>query len=95
MKFLKKILAGKGLSLVGLMLLLTLIASSLQAGEWTRFRGPNGQGKAEDSKPPLRWSGDSGLAWKVKTPYSGTSSPAVVGNRILIRSDRSLYCVGE
>lgn len=95
MKFPKKMLAGKGLSLVGCMLLLTLIASSLQAGEWTRFRGPNGQGKAEDSKPPLRWSGDSGLAWKVKTLYSGTSSPIVVGDQIILTGFSGFQVPGE
>jgi outer membrane protein assembly factor BamB len=56
------------------------------AGEWTRFRGPNGSGLADGGKPPLSWSAASGenIAWSADLPGRGISSPIVTGGRVVL-----------
>ena len=53
------------------------------AGDWSRFRGPNGSGVVGDDIP-TRWSSTANLKWAADLPGSGTSSPIVVGNRVYL-----------
>ncbi len=62
---------------------LTLTAAMSARAEWDQFRGPQGSGVAEGSVT-LKWSSHEHLKWKVKLPGPGTSSPIVVGNRVLV-----------
>jgi outer membrane protein assembly factor BamB len=57
----------------------------LMASEWTRFRGPNGQGIGTGADIPVTWS-DADLNWKTKLPGYGHSSPVVWENRIFVTS---------
>lgn len=58
-------------------------ASSM--GDWSRFRGPNGSGVAADAKQlPSHFSATENLKWKVALPGRGSSSPIVVGDRVLV-----------
>jgi len=59
-----------------------LIALTGQAGEWNRFRGPNGSGVASDAQPPVA-PGASNLAWRVAVPR-GLSSPTISRGRLFI-----------
>ena len=62
-----------------------LLWTSLAVGtDWPRFRGPNGSGVAESSSVPLEWSSEKNLQWRVPLPGSGTSSPIIVGDRVLL-----------
>lgn len=62
-----------------------VFADSALAGDWPRFRGPNGTGVASDEKPmPVTWSPTEGMKWKIPLPGPGSSSPIVVGDRIYI-----------
>ena len=54
------------------------------AGPWAQFRGPGGQGLSAEKGLPLRWSASEGLIWKAALPGAGTSSPIVVGDRVLL-----------
>lgn len=55
------------------------------AADWLRFRGPNGTGvSADDAAPPVEWSESKNLKWKIKLPGPGSSSPIVVGDKVLI-----------
>ena len=67
-------------------LILLTVTSRSSAEDWTRFRGPNGQGISEEKNLPLEWSEDSNIVWK--TPISGTgwSSPIVHGDHIFMTS---------
>lgn len=55
------------------------------AGDWTRFRGPNGSGVSEDSSPtPVTWSPSENLKWKIALPGPGSSSPIIVGDKVFV-----------
>jgi outer membrane protein assembly factor BamB len=68
-----------------------------QAGNWPRFRGPNGTGLALDKGVPVEWSADKGVLWKTELPGQGNSSPVIWGNRLFTESatgkERFLLCV--
>lgn len=59
------------------------ITPKLSASEgWNRFRGPNGSGVAQASRPPIKL-GEETTAWKVPVP-AGLSSPVVSGSRLFL-----------
>jgi outer membrane protein assembly factor BamB len=64
---------------------LATLMPMLQAGDtnWPRFRGPNGSGVADESKPPVEIAPGKNELWKVAVP-SGPSSPCVWGGRIFL-----------
>ncbi len=55
-----------------------------QAENWPGWRGPRGDGSSEETNVPVAWSETEHIAWKVKLPYSGHSSPIVLGNRVFL-----------
>ena len=57
-----------------------------QAENWSRFRGPNGQGISQETDLPVEWSSTKNVAWKTRIPGQGWSSPIVYGNRIFLTS---------
>lgn len=59
-------------------------APAASAGDWPRFRGPNGSGIAAGAKTPAVWSGTTNLAWKTALPGPGASSPIVWGDRVFV-----------
>jgi outer membrane protein assembly factor BamB len=64
---------------------LVLIACGLPgtAQEWTRFRGPNGQGISDAKTIPVEWK-NSDFNWKVDLPLGGHSSPVLWGEKIFL-----------
>jgi hypothetical protein len=73
-------------TLLAISLLLTVaITPTLKASDWPRFRGMNGSGVAESTKPiPEHWNESKNLKWSVELPGPGTSSPIVVGDRVFL-----------
>lgn len=62
-------------------------AVEASAGEWARFRGPNGSGVAADAAvPPTTWSATENLKWSVDLPGQGVSCPIVVGDKVYVTS---------
>ncbi len=51
---------------------------------WPQWRGPEVNGTAPGSEPPVEWSETKNVKWKVKLPGSGTSTPIVWGERIFV-----------
>lgn len=51
---------------------------------WTRWRGPLGTGVAPGANPPVEWSEEENIRWKVAIPGLGASSPIVWRNRIYL-----------
>ncbi len=67
-----------------IVVILALLASSASA-DWSRFRGPNGSGISSDSGSlPTQWGPTENLKWKVPLPGPGSSSPIVVGDKVLV-----------
>src|SRR5688500_12074542 len=58
-------------------------AAALHAEDWPQFRGPNRDGSSAEKNLPTTWS-DADLAWKVKLPGPGSSSPIVFGNKVIV-----------
>ena len=71
-------------SLVSCVAVIALWSTSALASEWPEFRGPTGQGLANDAKPPVEWSPDKNVAWRTAIAGSGWSSPIVAGDRIYV-----------
>lgn len=44
---------------------------------WPQWRGANQNGVAVGENYPLRWSEDSGIAWKIEIPGRGGSTPVI------------------
>jgi outer membrane protein assembly factor BamB len=65
---------------------LTATISTAAAGpfDWPQFRGPNGNGVADESKLPQKWSTTDNVAWAVDVPGRGWSSPIVWGDRVYV-----------
>ncbi|MDR1963001.1 MAG: PQQ-binding-like beta-propeller repeat protein [Planctomycetaceae bacterium] len=53
---------------------------------WSRFRGPNGQGVSAASDLPLQWSAEENIAWKTEIPGEGWSSPVIWNDHIFLTS---------
>ncbi len=58
---------------------------SVGAQEWTRFRGPNGQGKSSATTIPVTFAPKHFL-WKTRLPGLGHSSPVVWGKKAFLLS---------
>jgi len=55
-----------------------------RAENWPGFRGPRGDGISAEKDFPLKWGVKENIAWKVKLPGPGASSPIVWGNRLFL-----------
>lgn len=68
-----------------LILVAFAIATTADAGDWLRFRGPNGSGVSADKQPtPVEWSAEKNLKWKTELPGAGVSCPIVVGEKVFV-----------
>jgi outer membrane protein assembly factor BamB len=66
--------------------LLAVQVTALEAEDWTRFRGPTGQGVSYETGLPLTWSKTENIAWKTVIPGNGWSSPVIHGDRVFVTS---------
>lgn len=66
--------------------LLLVSTACLQAAspDWPRFLGPRGMAVVPDAEVPLTWSEKDNLAWRADLPGPGSSSPIVVGDRVIV-----------
>jgi outer membrane protein assembly factor BamB len=82
-----------------LFIALAVVASTAAAGNWPQWRGPSGQGYADDTQIPLTWSDTENLLWKFTLPGQGNSSPIVWGDRVFVTAasadgnERFVVCV--
>lgn len=65
-------------------LILTVVPSL--AADWPQFRGPNGSATSTDKNLPVEWAAERNIAWKVKIPGYGWSSPIVWGDKVFLTS---------
>ncbi|MEY4484606.1 MAG: Serine/threonine-protein kinase AfsK [Verrucomicrobiota bacterium] len=62
--------------------LLCLVHPDLNAADWPQWRGVDGQGHAQGTGYPLKWSETEGVIWKTEIPGRGWSSPVIWKNQI-------------
>lgn len=78
--------------------ILAVLTAPLSAQEWTRLRGPNGQGVSDARTVPVKF-GEKDFNWKIKLPGEGHGSPVLWGNKVFVvtadkeTADRSLVCL--
>ncbi len=53
--------------------------------EWTRFRGPNGQGQSDAATIPSEWTKQD-VNWDIELPGLGHSSPVIWGDKVFVAS---------
>ena len=64
---------------------LLLACVSVQAEDWSRFRGPAGSGIANGAVAlPTHWSPNANMAWKFEMPGPGASSPIIIGDKAFV-----------
>jgi outer membrane protein assembly factor BamB len=90
--------SGRRLTLFALAALLTFTAAAT-AGNWARFRGPNGSGTADAEQLPVALGENVNQLWRVELPGGGNSSPIVASNHVYLQcasadgSWRALECL--
>ena len=66
------------------------LAAQLSGEDWPEFLGPGGTAKSSDIVPTT-WSDSENLAWKADLPGTGSSSPIIVGDKLVV----TCYVAGE
>ncbi len=66
--------------------LLSLSTLAAGAENWPNWRGPRGDGSSTETNIPTQWSGEENVAWKVRIPGTGHSSPIVWDDRVFVTS---------
>ena len=51
---------------------------------WPQWRGPLSTGRAPHADPPVTWSEEKNIRWKVELAGKGHSTPAIWGDRIFV-----------
>ena len=51
---------------------------------WHQWRGPEANGVSRTAKPPLEWSEDKNIKWKVSIDGKGNASPIVWGDKVFV-----------
>lgn len=58
--------------------------ATIPSSDWSRFRGPQGNGVSADENVPLEWSDTKNLRWKAELPGPGSSSPIIWKEQIFV-----------
>jgi hypothetical protein len=61
-------------------------AATASADNWPQWRGPKNDGHSAEKGLPTEWNAEKNVAWKLKLPGMGTSTPVVWGDKIFITS---------
>ncbi|MCB0292926.1 MAG: hypothetical protein KDH97_21915, partial [Calditrichaeota bacterium] len=57
---------------------------------WPQWRGPLATGEAPAATPPLTWSEEKNVRWKVALPGRGHSTPIVWGEQVFVTTAREI-----
>jgi outer membrane protein assembly factor BamB len=72
-------------------LLLVAVASGVWAADWPQWRGPNRDGKSNETGLLQEWPADGPrLVWQIKDLGDGYSTPSVVGGRLYLVVNKGL-----
>jgi len=65
-------------------------SATLHGADWRQFRGPNGNGAADELHIPTTLSASNSISWKIRLPGRGLSSPIIVGDRVFVTCSSGL-----
>jgi outer membrane protein assembly factor BamB len=68
--------------------ILVLLGIAGVRAEWPQWRGPAGIGVSRESGLPVAWSDSENLAWRVRLPGAGVSTPVVARGRVFVTSQK-------
>ena len=51
---------------------------------WHQWRGPEANGVSRTAKPPIEWSEDKNIQWKVAIEGQGNASPIIWGDKVFV-----------
>ncbi len=51
---------------------------------WPHWRGPQVNGYAPNSTPPIEWSENKNIKWKIELPGEGSATPIIWGNKMFV-----------
>ena len=54
------------------------------SSDWPQWRGPLATGVSPDANPPVEWSEERNVRWKLPLPGKGHSTPIVWGDRVFL-----------
>src|SRR4249920_966483 len=63
--------------------LVMLVSTTVIAGDWAQFRGPNASGLAETKDLPVEFGPQKNVIWRIPLP-AGHSSPVLTQDRIFL-----------
>ena len=55
-----------------------------KADNWHQWRGPNATGSSTTAQPPVNWSEEKNIQWKIPIPGYGSASPIIWGDKVFI-----------
>ncbi len=68
-----------------LIICLTVAATAIADDRyWPQWRGPLATGEAPHTDPPVRWSEEQNIKWKIELPGRGHSTPIAWGERVFV-----------
>ncbi len=68
------------------LLLPAVISGDSSAGNWPHWRGPEANGISTETSLPLKWSAEENVAWKVRVPGRGMSTPIIWQGKVFVTS---------
>ncbi|MHC4324480.1 MAG: outer membrane protein assembly factor BamB family protein [Planctomycetota bacterium] len=66
------------------LILLLVVGSVAQAGDWPHWRGPFFNGTTDEKNLPTDWSQTEGIAWSVDLPGSSAATPIIFKDRVFL-----------
>ena len=57
---------------------------SPRSANWHQWRGPEADGVSRTARPPIEWSEDNNVRWKVAIDGQGNASPVVWGEKVFV-----------
>jgi outer membrane protein assembly factor BamB len=78
--------AGRGAAMAAIAASAGVAGSAADAQDWPQWRGPGSAAISTGSPLPTTWSATEHLAWRAPVAGLGTSSPIVVGDRVIVTS---------
>ncbi|XZE19500.1 PQQ-binding-like beta-propeller repeat protein [Pirellulaceae bacterium SH449] len=59
-------------------------AENWRESQWPNWRGPYGNGTSLTAKPPVSWDANTNIAWRIRVPGRGSSTPLVWGDQVIV-----------